>query len=173
MTVNHVRHISDGILAAVLNGETCALKKINLANCLIDVASLKELARCLHLLEEIDLNGNKLTVNHVRHISDGLLLAVANGGRSALKKVNLSMSLIDVAGMKELVRCLHLVEEFDFSGNKLTVSHLRCLSDGIMAAVADGGQFDLKKLDLRNCSIDSYGMVELERCLQHVEIVFN
>ena len=173
LTVNHVRHISDGILAAVLNGEVCALKKVNLANCLIDVASFKELAQCLHLLEEIDLSGNKLTVNGVRHISDGILLAVANGGRSALKKVNLAKSLIDVAGMKELVRCLHLVEEFDFSGNKLTVSHVWCISDGILADVADGGQFELRKLDLRNCSIASDGMVELERSLRHVEIVFN
>ena len=173
LTVNHVRHISDGILAAVLNEETCALKKANLANCLIDVACIRELSRCLHLLEEIDRSGNKLTVNHVRHISDGILLAVANGGRSALKKVNLANSLIDIAGMKELVRCLHLVEEFDFSGNKLTVSHVRCISDGILAAVADGGQFELRKLDLRNCSIASDGMVELERCLHHIEIVFN
>ena len=173
LNVGHAQHIAHAILAAVANGGRCALKKVNLSNCLIDVAGIKELAQCLHLLEEVDLSGNKLTVNHVRHISDGILLAVGNRGMSSLKKVNLAKSLIDVAGMKELVRCLHLVEEFDFSGNKLTVSHARFISDGILSAVADGGHFDIRKLDLRNCSIPSDGMVELERCLEHVEIVFN
>ena len=35
-----------GKLTAVLNGETYDLKKVNLANCLIDVGGIKEISNC-------------------------------------------------------------------------------------------------------------------------------
>ena len=108
MTVNHVQHVSDGILAAVSNGGRFSLQVVRLTNCSIDVAGIKEFARCLHLVQEVNLSGNKLTVNHVQHISDGILAAVSNGGRFSLQVVDLTNCSIDIAGVKELARCLHL-----------------------------------------------------------------
>ena len=154
LTVTHINHFSTEILSAIANGGSCYLKKVNLTNCLINVAGIKEITRYLHLLEEVNLSGNKLTINHVRHISDGILRAVSNGGSFHLRKINLTNCSIDVGGMKELARSLHLVEEVDLSGNKLTVNHVRHISDGILAVLSNGGSFDLRKVNLRNCSID-------------------
>ena len=171
LTVNHVRHISDGILTAYSNGGRFALKKVDLNDCSLDAAGIKELARCLHLVEKFNLSGNKLTVNHVRHISDGILTADSNGGRFALKKVDLNDCSLDAAGIKELARFLHLVEEVNISGNKLTVNHVRLISDGILTADSNGGRFALKKVDLNDCSLDAAGIKELARCLHLVEEV--
>ena len=171
LTVNHLRHISDGVLTAVLNGESFHLKNVNLTNCSIDVGGIKELARCLHLVKEVDLSGNKLTVNHVRHISDGILAVVSSGGSFDLRKVNLANCSIDVSGIKELARCLHLFKEVDLSGNKLTVNHVQHISDGILTADSNGGRFALKKVDLNDCSLDAAGIKELARCLHLVNEV--
>ena len=171
LTVNHVRHISDGILRADSNGRRFALKKVDLNDCSLDAAGIKELARCLHLVEKVNLSGNKLTVNHVQHMSDGILRADSNGGRFSLKKVDLNYCSLDAAGIKELARCLHLVEKVNLSGNKLTVNHVQHMSDGILRADSNGGRFSLKKVDLNYCSLEAAGIKELARCLHHVEEV--
>ena len=171
LTVNHVQHMSDGILRADSNGGRFSLKKVDLKYCSLDAAGSKELARCLHIVEEVNLTGNKLTVNHVQQISDGILTADSNGGRFALKKIHLTDCSLDAAGFKELARCLHLVEEVNLSGNKLTVNHVRHISDGILRADSNGGRFALKKVDLNDCSLDAAGIKELARCLHLVEKV--
>ena len=159
------------MLAAVSNGGMFALKNVYLNDCSLDAAGIKELARCLHLVEEVNLSGNKLTVNHIQHVSDGILAAVSNGGMFAVKNVYLTYCSIDVAGIKEFARCLHLVQGVNLSENKLTVNHVRHISDGILAAVSNGGRFSLKVVVLANCLIDVAGIKEIARCLHLLQAV--
>ena len=102
--------MSDGILRADSTGERFSLKKVDLNDCSLDAAGIKELARCLHLFEEVNLGRNILTVNNVQHMSDGILRAHSNGARFALKKLNINDVSLDAAGIKVLARCFHLVQ---------------------------------------------------------------
>ena len=169
LTGSHLRKLSDGLCDVVANDATFNVKKLIFWNCSIDIDGMKELARCIHHIEEVDFSGNKLTVGHMKIFSDGILAAMAVGGKCKVKRVNLQYCFIDADGMKELTRCIYLIDELDFSGNRLTFCHMKQISDGILASVVTGGICNVKKVIFQNCSIDVDGMKELARCIHHLQ----
>ena len=153
LTAVHMKHISDGILAVVAKDGCCNVKKLILRECSIDTDAMKELAFCLHHIEEVDLSENELTYDHIKHISYGIFAAMANGESCSLKNVIVEKCLIDDAGIKELARCFLYVQCVDFSGNKLTFSHTKHISAGIFAAVAESGSCNVKSVTIQKCSL--------------------
>ena len=111
---------------------------------MIESDGMKELARCLLHVETVNVSYNELTSVHLQHISDGILAPLANGVSRNIKKLVLTHCSIDAVGMKELSRCIPYTEVLDLSGNKLTVSHIRDMADGIIAVEAKGVKCKLK-----------------------------
>ena len=132
---------------------------------------MREFARCLNHLQEVDLSNNVLTDSHLKYLSDGILVPVANNGRCNVKKITLQYCSIDNDNVKQLAGCLYHIEEVDLSYNKLTAMHIKERSVGIIGAFSEVRNSDIKKLNLWYCSLDIEAFKIFSKCLHHVERV--
>ena len=160
-----MRTIADSILECIQLGEPY-LKKLVLAGCNITSEHVKQLYRCVSLLEHLDLSvNNKLSAYAMTIISDAIRAQTTNPEAKALN-LRLEYCQLTDSHIENLCSCIRLLGELDLSWNELSVESIDLISETLHESK---GELKLKNLKLMGCELNEKHLQEVASTVIYLE----
>lgn len=160
-----MKTIADSILECVRLGEPC-LKKLVLSGCNLTAEHVKQLYRCISLLEYLDLSmNNKLSAYAMTIISDAVRSQATKSDAKALT-LRLEYCQLTDSHIENLCTCLCLLKELDLSWNELSVESIEVITETLHESKGDS---KLASLKLTGCELNEKHLVEIMSTVIYLE----
>lgn len=157
--------IADSIIECIQLGEPY-LKKLILAGCNITAEHVKQLYRCISLVEHLDLSvNNKLSAYAMTIISDAIRAQLNNPEAKALT-LRLEYCQLTDSHIENLCSCLRFLKELDLSWNELSVESIESITETLHESK---GESRLQTLKLMGCELNEKHLVEIASTVVHLE----
>ena len=168
MAAREMRTISDAVTAHATSHETQpSLNKLVLAGCNMTAEHVKQLYRCIPLLEHLDLSqNNMLSAYAITILSDAILERAGKPTRREALTLRFEHCQMTDSHIENLCGCIHLLKELDLSWNELSIEGVQMLTEALHETKGD---LKLDHLMMMGCELGEKHLAEIASTVIYLE----